>query len=113
MTRQLNGGVLLGLESIHDVSITSMSSGSKVKSHVKFAKEGRKTFIVGLDGSDLSFQAIRTAVFQMAQLKDNILIVTIKKSAKCSEVWVEGASIINYFGNMTKLHAHLVPMPIS
>lgn len=53
---------------------------SKVASFSRLPN-ARKTFVVGLDGSNLSFQAIRTAAFQMDTMRDNMLIVTLKKNA--------------------------------
>ena len=40
----------------------------------------RKLFIVGLDGSDLSFQAVRFASQLADEYRDNVLIITLTKS---------------------------------
>ena len=45
-------------------------------------RPAKKTFIVGLDGSELSLNAIHIAAAQMDDMRDNLLMVTFGKEEK-------------------------------
>jgi len=88
---------------------------SKVASFSRLPN-ARKTFVVGLDGSNLSFQAIRTAAFQMDTMRDNMLIVTLKKNADDAATFerahVRAKEIAMFYGVMhNRVQTELVDIP--
>ena len=66
-------------------------TGSRVVgNHIKLSsrlRPSKKTYIVGLDGSELSFRSVQTAAQLMNDMNDNLVIVTLGKKDSDKEIF--------------------------